>query len=259
MAAVRRLVMPALLALLLVGIPACGGQERTLPPTGSPAPVQTTAPPTPTSPPPSSPSPSAEPRPIPPAWAVPIEEDLEPADLPDPALVPPGAELTDRIELPAGGGLPDQVAVAYAIGEDPFAREQGFAVWQRFPDPPAWSVVFAFVDPPAREVLVIGLQVGDLTRDGHDDVLVFEQTGGTGVCGRWRVIAAVSEGAEVVFTRRTCDTEFLVQGDALDLREAVYEPEDPHCCPSAFRYATYEWNGRRFEETSSRVEPVDGG
>lgn len=256
MGPVRRL---ALVGLLLVIAPACGGQERTSP-TGTPsASATTTTPPSVTATVTSSPSPTASPRPIPPAWAAPIEEDLAPAELDDGALVPPGAELTGRIDLPAGGGLPDQVAVAYAIGEDPFAREHGFAVWQRFAEPPYWSVVYAFVDARERGVLGIRLQAGDLTGDGHEDVLVFEETGGSGACGRWRVAAAAPEGAVTAFKRQTCDAEFQIRGGALELREAVYEPGDPHCCPSAFRYATYEWNGQRFEETSSRLEVVAEG
>lgn len=199
-------------------------------------------------------SPSAVPRPIPPAWAAPIAEDLEPGALPDDALVPAGATLTDRIELPFGGGVPDQVAVAYALGEDPFAAEHGFAVWQRFPQPPAWSVVFAFVDAPEEGVLGISLEGGDLTGDGHDEVLVFESTGGTGACGRWTVVSGTAEESARIFRRRTCDAELAIRDGSLDLREAVYGPDDPHCCPSAFHTVTLEWNGERFVETDEAIE-----
>lgn len=256
MAEVRRLV---LLVILLIVAAACDGVDRAGP-TETPTPTATGSPspsPSPSLPP--SPSPSAAPRPIPPAWALPVEEDLAPGALPVEALVPPGAELTDRVDLPAAGGLPDQVAVAYAIGEDPFAREHGFAIWERFPEPPSWSVVYAIVDPPKRGVLGVRLQAGDVTGDGHDDVLVFEETGGTGACGTWSVVAASTGDTGRVFKRRTCDAEFRLLGGALELREAVYEPGDPHCCPSAFRYATYEWDGARFVETSSRLELTPQG
>jgi len=252
---VRRL---ALLVLLVVTGVACEGEERVAP-TGAPSPTASPSPLPPPTPSPSSPTPSESPRPIPPAWALPIEEDLLPGELPGAALVPPGAELTARVELPAGGGLPDQVAVAYGIGEDPFARQHGFAVWERFAEPPAWSVVYAFVDAPRRGVLGIRLQAGDLTGDGHDDVLVFEETGGSGACGTWRVVAATEEGTTLLFKRKTCDAELLIRDGALELREAIYEPEDPHCCPSAFRYATLEWDGARFVETASRLEPTTPG
>lgn len=253
MIAVRRL---ALCTLLLAAAAACDG-DGAPEPTDAPSPTgPTPTSPVPTSIPSPSPSPSPSPRPIPPAWAIPIEEDLAPEDLPDGSLVPAGAELTDRVVLPAAGVQPDLIAVSYAVGDDPFAREHGFAVWQRFPDPPAWSVVYAFVDPPDAEVLGIRLRSGDLTGDSHDDVLVFEETGGSGACGTWKVVAATAEGVERIFKRKTCDAEFLIRGGALELREAVFEPGDAHCCPSAFRYATYEWDGSGFVETSSRIEPT---
>ncbi len=245
----------ALIALLLVAGTACESEDRAGPQTAPPIASRSPSPPPSFSPSP-TPSPTAGPRPIPPAWAEPIAEDLSPAGIPDAALVPPGAELTGRLELAAAGGLPDQIAVTYASGADPFAREHGFAVWERYPEPPAWSVVLAFVDPPERGVLGIRLQAGDLTGDGHEEVLAFEETGGTGACGRWRVVTGAGVGARVVFKRSTCDAELLIRGGALRLREAIYEPGDPHCCPSAFRYATLEWDGEGFVETSSRVEPM---
>lgn len=245
-------------AALAIGVAACNGRDVVVPTSSlSPTPTRTTATPSPTTSPPSEPPPpSPSPRPIPPAWAAPIEEDLAPEELDDAALVPPGAQLLDRITLEAAGDVPDQVAVTYVIGEDPFAAEHGVAVWQRFDEPPAWSVVLAFVDPPARGVLGIRMQAGDLTGDGHDEVLTFEETGGSGACGRWRVLAATGVNTEQVFARQTCDTEILLVGGALEVREAVYEPDDPHCCPSAFRTTTLEWDGEAFEETDVRVEPV---
>ena len=197
-------------------------------------------------------------RPIPPAWAIPIEDDLAPTELDDAELVPPDAELTDRVTLPAAGGVPDEVAVTYVIGDDPFAAEHGFAIWQRFADAPSWSVVFAYVDAPDEGVLGISVQTGDLTGDGHDDVLTFEGTGGSGACGRWRVIAASAEATDRLLQRRTCDTEILIADGTLEMREAVYGPEDPHCCPSAFRFTTLEWGGEQFLETAVREEPTAG-
>jgi hypothetical protein len=252
-------VLPALIALVLAG---CDGDGRTAGVTFSPtspggSATSPTRTPTPTAT-PASPSPtgSPSPRPIPPAWAAPIEQDVPPEDLPDDRLVPPGATLTARVTLPAGEAVADEIAVAYVIGSDPFAAEHGFAIWHRFPEPPAWSVVLAFVDAPERGVLGIDVQSGDLTGDGHPEAVTFEQTGGSGACGRWRVLATIGEGTSQVFSRRTCDTEIAIVGRALEMREAVYGPDDPHCCPSAFRYTTLEWDGSGFVETDVREEPV---
>lgn len=256
MTAVRRLPVVFVLAAALA---ACDGGGTATTPTTRPSPSATTGPsetatsePTLTT----SPEPSPTPRPIPPAWATPIDDDLDPEALTDDALVPPDAQLTDRLTLPAASGIPDGVAVAYVLGADPFAAEHGFALWQRFDQAPAWSVVFAFVDPPREGILGIRLEAGDLTGDGHPEVLTFEDRGGTGACGTWRVIAPAPGAAGEVFRRTTCDTQIRIAGEVLEVREAVYEPGDPHCCPSAFRLSTLGWNGTRFRETASQVEPA---
>lgn len=253
----RRLAATLLLAIALA---ACDGDNGTSAITSSPTSpgssvTSSTRTPSPTASTPST-TVSPTPRPIPPAWASPIAEDVGPAELLDEQLVPPDATLTSRVTLPAGEAVPDEVAVAYVIGSDPFAAEHGFAVWQRFPEPPAWSVVFAFVDAPEEGVLGIDVQSGDLTGDGHPDAVTFEQTGGSGACGRWRVVATIAGDTSHVFSRRTCDTEIAIVGDALEMREAVYGPDDPHCCPRAFRYTTLEWDGSSFVETDVREEPV---
>lgn len=253
----------AALAIAVLALAGCRGGEGAAPPpttttaTATTPASSTVSPPTPTaSTTGESPSPSPEPRPIPPAWASPIEEDLAPQSLDDDALVPEGAQLVDRRTLEAAGNVPDQVAVAYVVGSDPFAAEHGVALWQRFAEPPSWSVVLAFVDPPERGVLGIRMQAGDLTGDGHDDLLTFEETGGSGACGRWRVVATSGGDTEQVFSRQTCDTEIIVAGGVLRMREAVFDADDPHCCPSAFRTTTLEWDGTGFVETAVDEEPV---
>src|SRR5687767_14337430 len=253
MAAVRRLPVVLVLAAALA---ACEESGTTTTPTPRPSPNATTGPTatgTPEPTPSSSPEPSPIPRPIPPAWAAPIDENLDPEALPDEALVPPDARLTGRLTLPGASGIPDGVAVAYVLGDDPFAAEHGFALWQRFEEAPPWSVVFAFVDPPREGILGIRMEASDLTGDGHPDVLSFEDRGGTGACGTWRVIAPATGAASEVFRRTTCDTQIRIAGDVLEVREAVYEPGDPHCCPSAFRLSTLRWNGTRFR---SEIEPA---
>jgi hypothetical protein len=252
MSPMRRL----LLVLLVLSLPACDGGTRAPPPTPTPTGSPSSIPTGPTGSPSPSASPSASPRPIPPAWASPIEEDLAAADLPNEALVPPGATLGERVELPAAGSVPDQVAVTYTIGDDPFAAEHGFAVWQRFPEAPAWSVAYAFVDAPKEGVLGIRLESGDLTGDGHADVLTFEDRGGSGACGTWTVVSGGTDDTSRIFHKQTCDAEIVIANGGLELREAVFEPDDPHCCPSAFRTSRQEWNGDRFVVVSSEETPT---
>jgi hypothetical protein len=246
--------------VVALALAACDGDGGNVAqPSASPIPAASPSPTSddsPTSAPTPSGSPTPQSRPIPPVWASPINDDLDVADLPNDALVPPEAEVTDRITLPPGGGVPEQVAVAYVIGTDPFAAEHGFALWQRFRDRPHWSVVLAFVDAPAKGVLGIRVGAGDVTGDGHDDVLTFEETGGSGACGTWRVIVGDADDTRQVLSRRTCDAEFVISAGALELRMAVYQPDDAHCCPSAFRHVTFEWDGEAFERTDVVVEPT---
>ncbi len=170
------------------------------------------------------------------------------------SLVPPGATVafTEVAAAPF-----DQIAVAWERGADPFAAERGFVLWQRTEDRGAWRAVYAFTDAPRRGVLGIQRpQRGDLTGDGVDELVTFEDRGGTGACGVTRVISPRAGAADEIYKRATCDAETSVVGIALEIREAVYGPDDPHCCPSAFRTTTLEWDGERFVETGVAEESV---
>src|SRR3972149_9126249 len=119
---------------LALAATACTGGEVA---NGSPSPSVV-----PTSPRPSdAPSPDTTsiptPRPIPPAWAEPIEQDLDPTDITDERPVPSGATLTDRVVIAEGGGLAEQVVVAYVLGSDPFAAQRGVAGGGGLPRRPA--------------------------------------------------------------------------------------------------------------------------
>jgi hypothetical protein len=135
-------------------------------------------------------------------------------------------------------------------------RERGVVIWMPFDDPARWEVVYAFTDPIAKGVLGIRTVSRDLTRDDVPDLLSFEDVGGSGACGTWRVVATGAAGATEVLRRRTCDADLAVVGDHLELTEAVYEPGDSHCCPSAFRTTTMEWDGAAFVETGATVSPA---
>lgn len=173
-------------------------------------------------------------------------------------LLPPGAEMTFTAVQATPQDQLDQFALAWRRGPDPFASTHGFVVWQRFPGP-SWRALYAFIDRPDSGVLGITIAPGDLTGDGVADLLTFEQTGGTGGCGRWRVIASRLGAATEILRRDTCDTEIAIAGGELRIREAVYEAGDPHCCPSAFRVTTLRWDGQDWRETSSQVRPIASG
>lgn len=169
-------------------------------------------------------------------------------------LVPPGAEVLNASLGQPSAGAPAFAWLVWGRGDDPFARELGVVLWEEFPV--GWRATHAFTDEPAEGVLGISLDVADVTGDGLEDALTFEQTGGTGACGRWRVIAPFHGGATLAMKRQTCDAEISIVGDHLELREAVYQADDAHCCPSAFRTTTLRWDGEAFVETDVREEPT---
>jgi hypothetical protein len=225
-------------------------------PTTSPTASPTESPPSPSvvSP---SPSPSATPGPklgLPPDAPTTYKGSVAPHGPFEP-LVPQGAEVLDAwVQQLAGQGRA-LAAVVWGRGDDPFARELGFVLWERSGDG-TWRATHAFTDPPSDGLLGISLDRGDLTRDGVDDAVTFESIGGSGDCGTYRVIAPSVGGAEQVLKRQTCDAELAVVGGHLELTEAVYGPDDAHCCPSAFRVTTLEWDGARFTATNVERSPV---
>ena len=181
---------------------------------------------------------------------------MPPEELPVESLAPPGAEVISTWYLTPPEDLVAQVGLAWTRGADPFAAEHGFAVWQRFPDRPPWRVVYAFTDPPAAGVLGVRFDAADLTGDAIGDALTFEDMGGSGACGLWRVVESGAGFATEIFRRMTCDTEIQVADAALRIRAAVYEPGDSHCCPSRFRTTTLRWDGETWNVIDKVVNPA---
>jgi hypothetical protein len=176
------------------------------------------------------------------------------------SLVPAGADIASQV-LPALvlGSAPDandQIAVTW-FDEDPPEGTTGLIVWQRFEDPPAWRAVYAFTDPPRKGVFGIRLDPGDVTGDRIPDLLTFEDVGGSGACGTYRVVATSVGDASEIFRREACDTQIAISAGDLRIREAVFHADDPHCCPSAFRESVLRWNGTSWDEISSEVTRND--
>lgn len=171
-------------------------------------------------------------------------------------ILPPGAEETSVISHVEPDGPIDQITLAWRRGLDPFASEVGLVVWQRFEQSPTWRAVYAFTERPKAGVLGVRLSSADLTGDGVDDLLTEEQRGGSGACATWRVIASAAGSAAEIFLRDGCDTEISAINGTLEIREAVYEPGDPHCCPSAYRTTVLAWDGQAWQQLSSELKPV---
>jgi len=253
------------MSLALAGA-ACSGSGEPVPsppPTIRTTTTEMTQTPSPT---PTTPSPSVSPSPaVDPDVRLPEEMPAIVDDATDlaliaagdfGALVPPGAGSANASVLVTPEDPIDQIALTW-LDEEPSGRRTGLIVWQRFADPPIWRAVYAFTDPLRKGVFGIRVDTGDLTGDRISDLLSFEDVGGSGACGTYRVVASTVGDASEIFRRETCDTEIAISRGDLRVREAVYRPDDPHCCPSAFRTTVLRWNGTSWEETSSEVVPTD--
>jgi hypothetical protein len=257
---VRRL-LPLVAILAIAGAACSGSDEPPRTPSGTIAPTTTQITP--------SPTPSTEP-------SIP---DADPAEDPDvrlPEGMPAIVDDADDLALIASGDLTpllppgatqgspvalrdpiEQIVLTWSDG-GPLRRRNGLIVWQR-PEDEGWHAVYAFTDPARLGVFGIRVDAGELTDDAIADVLSFEDVGGSGACGTYRVIASTLGDTSEIFHRDVCDTQIAISGGDLRIREAVFHPGDPHCCPSAFRESTLRWNGTSWDKVSSEVVPNDLG
>ncbi len=179
--------------------------------------------------------------------------DVPARDLPVDELIPRGDEVTGVDRAHTGRG--EAVVIAFATpGPDPLAQARGFVVWRRSAGAdPAWRAVYGLAHDRRAGVLAISADATDLTADGSDDALVREETGGTGSCATYRVID-LAEGAPI-WERTLCDADVQPNPDPIGLFVVarVYEPQDPHCCPSAISERVLAWQGHRFVVVSEET------
>lgn len=172
-------------------------------------------------------------------------------------LVPPGSTPATSAVLARPDAPIDQVAVGWRSG-NALAGRAGLIVWQHAEVDPAWRAVYAFTDPKGKGVLGVRMDQADVTGNGIADLLTFEDVGGSGACGTYRVVESTEGDAAEILFRDVCDTEIQVAGGDLRVREAVFEPDDAHCCPSAVRTTVLRWNGSDWVEVSSEVSAAPG-
>jgi hypothetical protein len=244
----------ALLAAALVAA-SCGGNTPKPAPSSSSstAATPTAARPSVSSSPSSSPSSSVEPVGVPAGTPESYPKNVDAAELPADALIPAGTTPTDSWLAIAPDGTQFTLVAFAAASDDPFRQARGLIVWRRFLDSPPWRPVYGLSDPAAAGVLGINTLIGDLTGDGSPDALTFEDIGGSGTCGTWRVLDLASNTQ--VYRSRTCDATYDVSTDpaGLVLRAAVYRPGDAHCCPSATRTTVFVYDGDGRWTIASRI------
>lgn len=179
---------------------------------------------------------------LPPGIPPSFEGDVSAANVPAAALVPLKTEVTGTWYGIASSG--EAIVVAWQVpGRDPLRLARGYAVWRRVPG--GWAPVHAELLPKGSGVLGIAGYPTEVTGDGSDDVLLRLDTGGSGACAR-TIVVDLASGAPI-YDEEGCDrtVEPHAGPTGLLVTASVYEPGDPHCCPSAMRETvlTYAGNG----------------
>jgi hypothetical protein len=192
---------------------------------------------------PDVPSAAVSPVDLPQGTPASYAERVDAADLPAEALVPVGTTPSELWPVVASDGTQFALVAFEESSEDPLRQPRGLIVWRRFEDAPPWRPVLGITDDADTGVVQITATIGDATGDGSPDALTFEDTGGSGACGVWRVLDLAANAQ--VFERRTCDTTIETSADPVGLivNEAVFEGGDAHCCPSAFTVSILEFDG----------------
>ena len=200
------------------------------------------------------PSPARLPDGIPPSFGHDVAAD----NVPLAALIPLGATATGAWTTPTPAG--EAIAVAWEFpSNDPFRHDGGVAVWRRFDDDAApWRPVWGVTFPAGRDEPVLGVDVrfADVTGDGPADALVSASLGGSGACGMTLVVD-MAAGAQI-YRSQGCDRVIEPSSDPIGLRvrEAVYAPGDPHCCPSSVRETMLVYEDGAWRAATSLVSPV---
>jgi hypothetical protein len=257
----------ALALLFALTATACGGEPAPTSSTSRPVTVTTTAT-TSTPGPPATETPAETATPGAPGRVrLPADAPrtfdgfVDAADLRLASLAPPGASVGSGWRgtvLTSSGNATTQVVVFSWSRGDALDPESGLEVWERrdtTAEPP-WRVAFAFTDAPGSGVLGIRFETGDLTGDRSMDVLSFEDIGGSGACGTWRVVAMNVASYREVYRDETCDTDVRITGGDLLMRAAVYRAGDAHCCPSAYRITRQHWDGEAWTVADRSTEPA---
>jgi outer membrane murein-binding lipoprotein Lpp len=162
-------------------------------------------------------------------------------------LIPADAVVSHVWRVPQGGGLGPELAVSWKriAMVDSALETQGLVVWER--SGRLWRVVYSSRLP--RELEGLNARQGDVNGDGHDDLLLFEDMGGSAGCGLYRVLAPTRNGVEQLFVRKGCGdyTRAWVRRSALVMYQGIVK--DPrtanqiHCCWRVWQRTTIRWRG----------------
>lgn len=158
----------------------------------------------------------------------------------DRRLVPDGSRLVEQWTVSAGGGVREQLVVHWSRSR----LYHGVWIWERRPS--GWVRIGAL--PVVRYTEAILFALGDLTGDGHPEV-VLQEGQGSGFCGSKLVV--MTRPVRTLFRRGGCDFSLRIAGGALFLSAGRYTLHDAHCCPTFTRRTRFVWTGRRMKPVGS--------
>jgi hypothetical protein len=179
-------------------------------------------------------------------------------------LVPSDAVVVHAWPIPAGGGVPAQLAVHWqrvSLAGSPLDTS-GLVLWERARSSSGWRLIHS-LRFPAHLVGLLNLRVGDVNGDGHADVVLFEDMGGSACCGVYRVLAEVRRHITQLLVRRGCfdNTRVRLMHGALVMYDGV--ERDPrtanqiHCCWKTWLRTDLRWRGRTLVSTNTRrINPL---
>jgi hypothetical protein len=166
-----------------------------------------------------------------------------------------------------GGRQPDQVLVEWIRsrtvsvygGDFPDSVRWGLTLWTQTPLSPAnyqapWKAVAIPLLKLAPGSPNMRLRLGDVTGDGHPDLLLEQYPHTNHGCGPHQVVATLKHGATWrVFRADLCETPLRGSGGLLALDLPHYERGDSVCCWSKIEKLRLRWNGRRYVTVSDRI------
>jgi hypothetical protein len=181
-----------------------------------------------------------------------------PGSTPPTSRLAPAFSQMSVYRLPAAAGAPEQLAVhwsrefrARAGGLDTTEPQEGVLLWQRVA-PTRWRIVYR---RRAADYARIGLTVGDVTGDGHPDVLLVEEQG-SGACGPRVLVAWVAGRERTLVARNECESTFRLEHSALVVDEPVgacpYPAGSAHCFGGT-RDVAMRWSGAKLVERRATV------
>lgn len=183
-----------------------------------------------------------------------------------PPFVPGEARLLDIRKLRTGG--PAKVAVSWVR----FGKDEPFGVftvslWERLPASSSWHPIYtrSVSGSKAYGLHDIRLRTADITLDGRDELVIFEDLDGSAGNYLYRVLKVDGDQVRQLEARLTStdDTTIIAQPGALISYDGI--GKDPktlagiHCCPRYWRRTVKRWNGTRLvsaEVTRAETRPL---